>query len=85
MATLSDFGVLIFEGVSQAKPIHGFLLNFQDIFTQEDLELIRFYRVFGNKCCHGNIFGFQCLWVFQSLNQCMDFHQIFKIVNRNSI
>ena len=67
--------------------MHRFLPNFQGIFTpslgaQEDLELVRFWGVSGNDCCHGNtlkIFGSQSLWVFHSLKWWIDFHQIFRI------
>ena len=73
---------LNFVGVPQPKPMHGFSPNFQDMFTQEDLELIMFWGIFGHNCCHGNslkIFGSHRWWVFHSLNPCMDFHQIFRI------
>ena len=67
-------------GVPQPKPTYGHLPNFQDLLTQEDPELISFCDVSSNNCCNGNtIWGFQTLWVFHSLNQCMDFQQICKI------
>ena len=41
----SYFQVLNFVGVPQLKPMHGFSPNFQDMCTQEDLQLIRFWAV----------------------------------------
>ena len=32
-----------FMGVPQPKPMQGFTANFQNMFTQEDLELISFF------------------------------------------
>ena len=55
---------------------------FRICLPKQDLELIKFLRVSGNNCCHGNafkIFGSQTLVVFHSLNSCMDFLQIVRI------
>ena len=58
--------------------MYGFSPNFQDVKGGEDLELIRFCQVSGNNYCHGNTFKILgSLWVVHSINQCMDFHQIF--------
>ena len=58
MATLKDFRVLKFVGFPQTKPLHRFSPNFQGSLPQEDLELIRFWGVSGNNCCHGNTLRF---------------------------
>ena len=42
IATLLICWVLKFVVVPQALLMHGLSLNFQDMFTQKDLELIRF-------------------------------------------
>ena len=47
-------------GAPQPRPMHGFSPNFQGMFTKKHLELIKFWGVSGNNCCHGNnlkIFG----------------------------
>ena len=43
-----------FVGVPHREPIHQFSPNFGGISsTQEDLEVIRFWRISGKGCCHG--------------------------------
>ena len=55
--TTQDFQVLQFVGVPQTKPLHGFHQIFRICLPQDDLELIRFWGVSGNNCCHGNTFN----------------------------
>ena len=49
-----DFEVLKFVGVSQPKPMHGFLPNFQDILTPRGSRGDYNLGVSGNNCCHDN-------------------------------
>ena len=43
-------------GIPQLKLMDEFSPSFQDMFTQQDQKLIRFWRVSGNGYCHGNAF-----------------------------
>ena len=48
-------------GFPHPRLMHRFSSNFQDLFTQEVLELIRFWAAFSNDYCHGNTFMFLVL------------------------
>ena len=45
---------IMLVGVPQPKSMHGFSPNFKVMYHHKDLELIRFWRVSGNNCCHDN-------------------------------
>ena len=63
--TILNFGVFNFVGVLQPEYKQGFSPNFQDVFSQEDPDLINF--------------GSLTFWVFNSLNTNMDLQQIFRM------
>ena len=64
MATLLKFLDLNFVGVLQPKPMHRFSPNSHDMYTPRvDLELIGFWGVSDNNCCHGNILKY--FWVLK--------------------
>ena len=60
-------------------------MNFHQIFkmclSQEKIELIRFFSGIRQQLPRQNFqnFWFLSLWMFQSLNPCMDFHQIYSV------
>ena len=76
------FGSLSLWMFRRLNPCMDFHQIFRICLPQEDLGLIRFWRVSSNICCHGNTLKISrslSLWVFHRLNPCTDFHQIFRI------